>query len=238
LFVSVSCCAAAQTTLTHPPFLPGHLLVDEQVKIDALSDHSLRLRSPKLCDPDVKQCPGYLRCHRRKTPLPLVGHYIVKMRIHAFLCSNTQKLTDAFFAGSSKPAGPRTAASVGSFMTRCPLDHSVILTSFFGWLEGPGCSSSTGPLGLSNSDPAQSQRTSPRRPPRSPSLYSQTEHANVTFLDQPVNVGFSYSPDGSSNSPAAAKGVWAFLILTNGITEPYTQFGTVPQTVHIQLWDQ
>jgi cathepsin A (carboxypeptidase C) len=119
-----------------------------------------------------------------------------------------------------------------------------------------------------------------------PFIYA--EKANVLFLDQLVNVEFSYSSDGSaiSNTLAAAKDVWTFLelfltrfpeyertdfylaaesygghyasniasviykkikkikeigniegykginvksvILTNGITEPYTHLGTVP----------
>lgn len=113
----------------------------------------------------------------------------------------------------------------------------------------------------------------------------------MIFLDQPVNVGYSYSSDGSTvnNSPVAAEDVYAFLelflerypeysqspfhiaaesyggvyapniasviykknaelaskalapaprpkhinlhsvILANGITEPYTQFGSIPE---------
>jgi len=41
------------------------------------------------------------------------------------------------------------------------------------------------------------------------------EHADVLFLGQPVNVGFSHSSDGSttSNTLAAGKDVWAFLQL-------------------------
>ena len=155
---------------------------------------------------------------------------------------------------------------------------------------GPGCSSSTGLLfELGPCLIAKNTTSSTTSAPftiRNP--FSWTEHANIIFLDQPVNVGFSYSSDGStsSNSPAAAKDVWTFLelflirfpeyaeadfhiaaesygghyapniasvvhkknkeikkignaeglkeinlksvILANGITEPYTQFGTIP----------
>lgn len=37
----------------------------------------------------------------------------------------------------------------------------------------------------------------------------------IIFLDQPLNVGYSYSTDGSTinNTPAAAEDVWAFLQL-------------------------
>jgi cathepsin A (carboxypeptidase C) len=119
-----------------------------------------------------------------------------------------------------------------------------------------------------------------------PFIYA--EKANVLFFDQLVNVGFSYSSDGSatSNTLVAAKDIWSFLepfftpfpesartdfylaaesygghyalniasviykkikkfkkignietfkginvksvIFTNGITEPYTHLGTVP----------
>jgi cathepsin A (carboxypeptidase C) len=156
---------------------------------------------------------------------------------------------------------------------------------------GPGCSSSTGLLfELGPCSIAKNVTSSTTSAPFTTyNPFSWTEHANILFLDQPVNVGFSYSSDGStaSNSPAAAKDVWAFLelfltrfpeyaeadfhiaaesygghyapniasvvhkknkeiqetgnvggfteinlksvILANGITEPYTQFGTIPE---------
>ena len=45
--------------------------------------------------------------------------------------------------------------------------------------------------------------------------YSWNTNANIVFLDQPINVGFSYSSDGSTidNSPAAGDDVYAFLEL-------------------------
>ena len=45
--------------------------------------------------------------------------------------------------------------------------------------------------------------------------YSWNMHANAVFLDQPINVGFSYSEDGSkiNTSQFAGKDVYAFLEL-------------------------
>lgn len=45
--------------------------------------------------------------------------------------------------------------------------------------------------------------------------HSWNTDANIIFLDQPVNVGFSYTDDRSTvdNSPAAGKDVYAFLEL-------------------------
>jgi cathepsin A (carboxypeptidase C) len=75
----------------------------------------------------------------------------------------------------------------------------------------PGYSSSTKLLLIGKN--TTSYTTSPRRLPLLCSTY--TEKANILSLDQLVNVGFSYSSDGSttSNSLAAAKDVRAFLEL-------------------------
>lgn len=45
--------------------------------------------------------------------------------------------------------------------------------------------------------------------------YSWNSHANIIFLDQPINVGYSYSSDGSTvnTSPVAGEDVYAFLEL-------------------------
>ncbi|CAE6509142.1 unnamed protein product [Rhizoctonia solani] len=78
------------------------------------------------------------------------------------------------------------------------------------WLNGgPGCSSSTGllfelgPCNIAN----DGQNTTYNK-------YSWNTHANMLFLDQPINVGYSYSKDGSvKTSPVAAEDVWSFLEL-------------------------
>ena len=79
------------------------------------------------------------------------------------------------------------------------------------WLNGgPGCSSTTGLLfELGPCRIADEGRNVTYNP------HSWTESANVIFLDQPVNVGYSYA-DGSTSvntSPVAAEDVYAFLEL-------------------------
>jgi len=88
------------------------------------------------------------------------------------------------------------------------------------WLNGgPGCSSSTGllfELGPCNiSDNGKNTTANP---------YSWNSHANIIFLDQPVNVGFSYAEDGTtvSTSPVAGKDVYAFLQLFFGRFKKYS----------------
>jgi cathepsin A (carboxypeptidase C) len=90
------------------------------------------------------------------------------------------------------------------------------------WLNGgPGCSSSTGLLfELGPCSIADDGKNTTHNP------YSWNTNANVIFLDQPVNVGFSYSTDGTvNNSPAAGKDVYAFLELFLG---RFPQYASAP----------
>ncbi|KAG6005766.1 hypothetical protein E4U21_007717 [Claviceps maximensis] len=77
------------------------------------------------------------------------------------------------------------------------------------WLNGgPGCSSLVGLF--SELGPA----TIPRedlKPVRNP--YAWNTKANVIFIDQPVNAGFSYSRNNTNTSSAAAEDMYALLTL-------------------------
>ena len=79
------------------------------------------------------------------------------------------------------------------------------------WLNGgPGCSSVTGllfelgPCRIAN----EGANTTINE-------FSWNSYSNIIFLDQPINVGYSYSDDGSTvnTSPVAAEDVYAFLEL-------------------------
>lgn len=91
------------------------------------------------------------------------------------------------------------------------------------WLNGgPGCSSSTGLLfELGPCSVAGEGRNVTRNP------HSWTNNANVIFLDQPVNVGYSYADDGTtvSSSPAAGVDVYVFLEL---FLNRFPQYSKVP----------
>lgn len=86
-----------------------------------------------------------------------------------------------------------------------PKDDPLVL-----WLNGgPGCSSSTGLLfELGPCNIAKNGTTT------EPNPHSWNSNTNMIFLDQPVEVGYSYA-DGESinNTPAAAEDVYAFLQL-------------------------
>lgn len=105
-----------------------------------------------------------------------------------------------------------------------PANDPIVL-----WLNGgPGCSSMTGlffELGPSAIDVELKPVYNP---------YSWNNNASVIFLDQPVNVGFSYSDDkgtGSiTNSVAAGKDVYAFLQL---FFQQFPQYSTENHKFHI-----
>lgn len=84
-----------------------------------------------------------------------------------------------------------------------PKNDPVVL-----WLNGgPGCSSLTG-LFFELGPSSIGEDIKPIYNP-----YSWNSNASVIFLDQPVNVGYSYSSSSVSNTVAAGKDVYAFLQL-------------------------
>ncbi|KAI8968765.1 carboxypeptidase C [Trametes punicea] len=101
---------------------------------------------------------------------------------------------------------------------RSPQNAPLVL-----WLNGgPGCSSTTGLLfELGPCRIANEGKNVTYHP------QSWTESANVIFLDQPVNVGYSYA-DGSTSvdtTPVAAEDVWAFLEL---FLTRFSQYAQLP----------
>lgn len=78
------------------------------------------------------------------------------------------------------------------------------------WMNGgPGCSSSTGLLfELGPCSIASETNVTYNK-------HSWNNNANIIFLDQPVNVGFSYASDGTTvnTSPLVGKDVYAFIEL-------------------------
>ncbi|KAJ8328258.1 hypothetical protein QVD99_000772 [Batrachochytrium dendrobatidis] len=89
------------------------------------------------------------------------------------------------------------------------------------WLNGgPGCSSLTGllmELGPCRANPEGNGTTINKS--------SWNANANVVFLDQPTNVGFSYGDGKVTDSDAAAQDVYAFLQI---FFQKYTQYAKLP----------
>ncbi|EAU81994.2 carboxypeptidase C [Coprinopsis cinerea okayama7 len=152
-------------------------LLYELVTHPSFREQRLRITEPDLCDSSVQQYSGYLDVAEEK---------------HLFFW---------FFESRHTPE-----------------DAPLIL-----WLNGgPGCSSSTGLLfELGPCSIADEGRNVMHNP------YSWNTHANIIFLDQPINVGFSYSDDGSTvnSSPLAGKDVYAFLEL---FLNRFPQYSTQP----------
>jgi len=71
-----------------------------------------------------------------------------------------------------------------------------------------GCSSSTGLLFELGPCSIRNEGKNTTRNP-----YSWNMHSNMIFLDQPVNVGYSYGDASVDTSPVAGQDVYAFLEL-------------------------
>ncbi|CDH59771.1 carboxypeptidase y precursor [Lichtheimia corymbifera JMRC:FSU:9682] len=88
------------------------------------------------------------------------------------------------------------------------------------WLNGgPGCSSLTGlfaELGPCMVNEAGDDTIL--------NEYSWNKNSSIIFLDQPLNVGYSYGSGGARNSVAAAKDVYAFLQL---FFKEFSQYSTL-----------
>lgn len=112
-------------------------------------------------------------------------------------------------AGSSNPdRTPRLpTSSIGRMVPFETRGHPGFLTNHSA--GGPGCSSTTGllfelgPCQIANETNVTYNK------------HSWNSHSNILFLDQPVNVGYSYSDDGSKvdRSAAAGEDVYAFFQL-------------------------
>ncbi|KAG8870237.1 hypothetical protein FRB98_001762 [Tulasnella sp. 332] len=143
----------------------------EMVTHPEFPKYQIRVRSPKLCDPDVKQYSGYLDIEDDK---------------HLFFW---------FFESRKIPS-------------KAPL----VL-----WLNG-GLLFELGPCSIS-----EAGRNTDRNP------YGWNEFANMIFLDQPINVGYSYSKDSSiNNTPAAAEDVYVFLQL---FLARYKEYDSAPFSI-------
>ncbi|CEH18359.1 Serine carboxypeptidases (lysosomal cathepsin A) [Ceraceosorus bombacis] len=144
--------------------------------------YSLRISQTPLdhCDSDVKSFAGYLDIDADK------------------------HLWFAFFESRSDPA-----------------KDPVTL-----WLNGgPGCSSSTGWL-MEGVGPCTIDKNGTDT---KYNKHSWTSKSSVFFLDQPVNVGFSYSEGGGvSSTPQAADDVYAFLSL---FFARYPQYSNQPFSI-------
>ena len=98
-------------------------------------------------------------------------------------------------------------SSIGQMVIFRMRSHLRFLTNHSA--GGPGCSSTTGLL--FELGPCQiADETSVKY-----NKHSWNSHSNILFLDQPVNVGYSYSDDGSKvdRSAAAGEDVYAFFQL-------------------------
>lgn len=91
------------------------------------------------------------------------------------------------------------------------------------WLNGgPGCSSMTG-LFMELGPASINSQIKPDY-----NKFSWNANSSVIFLDQPVNVGYSYSDTATKSTAAAAEDVYAFLTL---FFEKFPQYGK--QDFHI-----
>jgi hypothetical protein len=76
------------------------------------------------------------------------------------------------------------------------------------YIVGPGCSSLTGLFMELGPSRINKEGTKPIHNP-----YSWNNNASVIFLDQPLNVGYSYGDESVSDTVAASKDVYALLVL-------------------------
>ena len=140
-----------------------------------------------ICDPGVKQYSGYLDI--------TTGKHL----FFWFFESRHSPETADFIYWTN---GERKSFLAQGFL-RAQQNHPF-------HLGGPGASSATGllfelgPCQVASKDGAVIRNN-----------YSWNTHNNILFLDQPVNVGWSYSDDGSkvSRSYAAGEDVYAFFQL-------------------------
>ncbi|KAG9025357.1 hypothetical protein FS837_004961 [Tulasnella sp. UAMH 9824] len=174
--------------------------------------HKVRVKSPRLCDPNVKQYSGYLDTdddkhfffwffESRQNPSedPLVM-WLNGGQNPGIVSAAVRRLSSDSFS---------QALDVARRVSGKPIDRCSSYVT--------GLLMELGPCNVIN----QGREVAYNK-------YGWNEYANMIFLDQPVNVGFSYSNTSVTDSPTAAEDVYAFLQL---FFKAYPKYAEAPFSI-------